>query len=243
MGNSAETSIGGGGGAFPRTTMGLVSRLWDPATNAPGPGFEELCRRYWKPVYCYVRIAWGKSNDDAKDLAQAFFLNLFEGSGLRRYASERGSLRAFLKVLLSQFVVDRERALHRLKRGGGTKILALDDGALPEAPAAGSDPDRDFDRAWVETVLREAIERVRARFTAEGRAAQLRAFEEYDLASTDCEPTYAEVARRLGLKESDVRNHLFAVREALRGEIRAELQHLTTDSASLEAEWKELFGA
>ena len=55
-------------------------------------------------------------------------------------------------------------------------------------------------------------------------------------------PTYAQVAQKLGLSESDVRNHLFSVRERIRAEIRAELSETVTDMAQLEEEWKELFG-
>src|SRR5262245_28575968 len=218
----------GGAGAFPHTTMGLVARLWDAQADAPGPGFDELCRRYWKPVYRYVRIAWGKTNEDAKDLAQEFFVSLLEGEGLRRYARERGSLRRFLKVLLGQFLVDRERASNRLKRGGGKRLVSLDAATL-DAPSTETDPDRAFERAWKETVLSEAIDRVRVRFTAAGREIQVRVFEEYDLVSGTAAPTYEQLARRLGLTETDVRKYLANVREALRAEVRVELQGLTTD--------------
>jgi hypothetical protein len=34
---------------------------------------------YWRPVYRFVRVCWKRSNEDAKDLTQAFFVHLFDG--------------------------------------------------------------------------------------------------------------------------------------------------------------------
>jgi hypothetical protein len=45
------------------------------------------------------------------------------------------------------------------------------------------------------------------------------------------------------MSESDVRNYLFAVRERLRGEIRAELSQTVAAPGELEDEWRALFGA
>ena len=93
MGGS-DTSIGGAAGAFPNTTWGLVSRFGADATRHRRDSFETLCRRYWKPVYRTLRITRAKSNDDAKDITQAFFLWLTEGETLRRYDPGLGERRA-----------------------------------------------------------------------------------------------------------------------------------------------------
>ncbi len=130
-----ETSLGGKGHGFPSTMWGLVSRIRGSDTEEQRAGLEELCQRYWKPIYRYVRIAWAKSNEDAKDLTQAFLLWLMEGEPLRKYEEDREKLRTYLKVLLKGFVRDRQKALQRLKRGGNLKIIDLDAGnhALKEA--------------------------------------------------------------------------------------------------------------
>src|SRR5262245_60106551 len=109
-----ETSLGGSQNAFPATTQGIVSGLRGSDYRA---SFEEICRRYWKPVYAYVRIAWAKDNETAKDLTQAFFLSLAEGNELKRFDPSRGSLRGYLKVLLRSFVGHQDRARAALKRG------------------------------------------------------------------------------------------------------------------------------
>lgn len=228
---SGDTSLGGAGGVFPETTWGLVSRLRD--TTQHRAALEDLCRRYWKPVYRYARAAWSKSNEDAKDITQAFFLWLLEGEPLRAYAPERGGLRPYLKVLLRRFIGHREAAMQRLKRGGGAIHMSIVDDGMVVAPDA--DPEKLFDRAWVHELVTQAVERVRAR---EPEVA-FKVYERFEL-STE-RPSYADLATELGIAVGDVKNHLFRIRENVRREIRADLAQMTADARELEEEWRLLF--
>jgi RNA polymerase sigma-70 factor (ECF subfamily) len=240
-----ETETGGGGRDFPLTQWSLIAGVRDSDTVTRRRALESLCERYWKPVYHYIRRAWRKSPEDTKDLAQAFFLKVLEGDWLQRYKPERGGFRTYLKVLLRGFAADQHDAVNALKRGGGVRLLALESSPVPAedflADPAAQDPERVFDRAWKKEILERAVERTRQWFAAAGRAAQFRAFEEYDLKETEPRPTYGQVASRLGVSESDVRNHLFSVRERLRAEIRAELSQTVSDLGQLDEEWHALF--
>src|SRR5436309_796860 len=102
---AADTSLGGPREDFPKTIGDMVARARDPSAEVRRLGFEELGRQYWKPIYRYARVAWAKSNEDAKDLTQAFFLWLMEGDALDRYLPGRGSFRSFLKALLRHFLL------------------------------------------------------------------------------------------------------------------------------------------
>jgi len=227
----ADTSLGGGNRSFPDTTWGMISRLRDPDRHREG--LEHLCRRYWRPVYLYARVAWAKSNEDAKDLAQAFFTWLFEDEPLRRYEPERGGFRAFLKTLLRRFVGHQETAMGRFKRGGGATIVPLDQVELPEAAA--TDPDAAFDRGWVRELVSQAVERVRASCDP----LAFRVYESYEFGESEI--TYAKIDKALALEEREVKRHLFAVRELVRAEIRAELSRLTADDRDRDEEWHTLF--
>jgi len=239
---AGDTSLGGSPRDFPQTAWELISRARDPSNEAGRAGLEELCRRYWKPVYTYLRVGWARSNEDAKDLTQAFFLELVEDDLLKRYEPGRAAFRTYLKSLLKHFVQDHDKAAHRLKRGGGVRIMDLDSPvALPDPKSA--DPEQAFDQAWLASLIANAVERVRARFHSGGRDLQLRVFEEYSLAPPDARPTYAALAAKLGLKEGDVKNHLFAVREEIRKEIREELSRMTSGPGELEEEWNAFFGS
>jgi RNA polymerase sigma factor (sigma-70 family) len=234
-----------GGPCFPATSWSLVERLRESDPAALRQGLESLCRRYWKPVFYFSRAAWSKTDDQAKDLTQDFFVWILEGDALRKYSPEKGGFRKYLKSLLRHFEADRYDREHALKRGGGVKVVTLDADVAPLAALlkdeSASDPERTFDLAWKEELLSRAIDRTRQWFLSSGRTLQFRAFEEYDLADAKG-PSYAEVARRLGVKEGDVRNWLFDVRERVRTEIRLELTQTVSNVEDLEEEWKNLFG-
>lgn len=233
-----DTTLGGRQRLFPETTWGVISRLGDP-----GAGLEDLCRLYWKPIYRYIRVARAKSNEDAKDLAQEFFLWLLDGDALERYSPERGGFRRYIKLLLSRFVSTQDQARHRLKRGGRARFLPLDAVENSVEDSTPMDPAEALDREWKKTLVDLAVGNVRERLKSEGREAQFRVFEEYDLSEAADPPTYADLTSRLGLKEQDVRYFLFTVRQELRNELRTELARTTADETELEEEWRELLGA
>ncbi len=241
--SSSDTSIGAGDPRrFPSTVPGWAERFGDPSRADYAATLEELCRRYWRPVYAYARLSWAQSNEDAKDLTQAFFAWILEGEPLRGYRPERGGFRPFLKTLLARFAGHRHEAAVRLKRGGGRRPLSFDDVSSPP-PATAAAPADAFDRQWLKDLLHAAVDRVRPRFRDEGREIQFRVFEAHDLCELDEPPSYAEIAGRLELRESQVRDYLVTVRRAVREEIRAELARLTTDDGELEEEWRALFGS
>lgn len=244
---SGDTSLGGPAGRFPETEQELVSGLRDPNAAEYRVALDELCARYWKPVYAYLRVGWAKTNDDAKDLAQAFFLWLSESDVLGRFEPTRGGFRPYLKALLRNFVANNDRALGRLKRGGAVRVLSLE-GEIPDvdrllASPDAVDPETLFERVWRTELIQRAMGRLREACAAENRSVAYSVFEAYDLVAPALRPTYKELAVRLGLSEPEVKKHLFEIREAARRELRAELARSSGGDENLENEWKTLFGA
>ena len=245
-GGKEDTSLGGTSRDFPRTTEGFVDQI----VHASGPdrlaALEELCRRYWKPVYSFIRLAWARTNEDAKDLTQAFFEWLLQGDVLRKYQSERAPFRTFLKAILRRFVADQNRAEGRIKRGGQATLIPIEDGDLSLqdtlADSNSPDPEKAFDQAWMVALMKFAVEAVRRRFHSDGRAPQFQLFEEHDLAS-GIPPTSPELAERSGMTDVQVRNLLASVRRAVREEIRSELARQTRSREEFEEEWNALMGS
>ena len=230
-----------GGGAFPPTTWGLVARIRNDASQRQA-GLEALCQRYWKPIHSYVLRAWRRGDEDSKDLTQAFFLWLIEGEVLGSYEPGRGSFRHYLKGLLRGFMRNRDAYLTRLKRGGGRTHLVLDGETIDPVDPRTESPEEAFDRVWVEALLERATHEVKRALCASGHETRWLVFERYELGAPGSAPTYASVAKALGIKPTDVANHLYAVRERLRGELRAQLRDTVGSQAQLEEEWRDLFG-
>ena len=189
---------------------------------------EKFCGQYWDKIHRFTCRVWGKSPEDAADLTQAFFLWILDKGCLRRYSSRRGRLWSFVKSLLRHFSADRHDALRSLKRCGGVRTLSLDRLPAGEATAAGegrrNGREESSDRAWERGLIHGAIERSRQWYRASGRDFQFRVFEEHDMGVDGSEVTYADLAERFGIRESQVRNYLFQVRQRIRGEARAEIR-------------------
>jgi len=225
---------------FPQTTWSVLRQL-RPGSGEHRPLMEKLCRRYWTPIRDYARAAWARDEHEADDLAQEFFVWLFEGDVLARYASERGSFRNYMKGLLRNFGRNFRRASRRHERVGGEPTVPLD-AAAPVADRRSEEAESGFDRAFARQVMAHAVERLRARFVGGPREVQWRLYEEYDLVAENARPTYAALAERHGLGEGNVRTHLHRVRNLLKEEVRRELAETVATSDELDEEWRLVVG-
>jgi biotin operon repressor len=144
-------------------------------------------------------------------------------------------------------VKDKDVALSRLKRGGGVQVLPLAGGdaaaiehLIPDPRA--EEPEAAFERVWRTELVEQAVDRLRQRCKKDGRDIAFSVLEGYDLVAGAKPPTYRSLGERLGITDADVKKHLFAMRDALLQEIRAELAQLTAGDADQAREWEFLFG-
>ena len=121
-----DTKIGGASGRFPATHWSAVLAARSDDSVERSRALEAIAAAYWKPIYKYVRIRWGKSNEDAKDLTQDFFAKLFEKEYLDDFDPTKARLRTFLRICADRFMANEAKAAKRLKRGGGAAHLSLD---------------------------------------------------------------------------------------------------------------------
>jgi len=243
-----DTDIGGRRGAFPETPASavLAARSDDPVARARA--FHTLVTAYWKPVYKCVRIRFRKSNEEAKDLTQAFFTRALEKETFGAYDAERGRFRAFMRTCLSNFVTNEEEARRRLKRGGGAVTLSLDfDEAEAEIATSTVDPGRsfeeDFDREWVRSLHAMGVEALREHLEARGKGGYFRLFASYDLVEDPGDrPTYGALAEEMGVKVTDVTNHLAHARRELRRIILGRLREITASEEEFRDEARLVLG-
>jgi DNA-directed RNA polymerase specialized sigma24 family protein len=243
-----DTSIGGRRLAFPATPASAILGVQsdDPVVRARA--FSAVVRAYWKPAYKRIRLRFRKSNEAAKDLTQAFFTRALERGVFAAYDPSQARFRTYVRRCLDNFVANAEEHDTALKRGGGALALALDfEHAEEELAKSGQveDPtdERLFDRDWVAGLHAASLAALREELEQGGVAVvQLRAFERYDLVDESERPTYGALAADLGIKPTDVTNHLHAVRKRLRRIVLTKLREVTSSDEEYRSEAIELLG-
>jgi RNA polymerase sigma-70 factor (ECF subfamily) len=222
-------------GSFPTTAWSELLR------DDRSTGMDYLARRYWKPLYLYVRRALGKSPEEASDLTQEFFLRVCETDLVSKARREPLTFRRFIRSSIRNFVLNAQRDAAAQRRGGGLKRVGIEE-AEAQVTRPG-DPEQLFDQEWAEAVFEGALERLRAACEREGRTADYELFQAYEIDRLpDSDLTYEGLAERSGLSVSDVRNRLHLARKRWRSFVLHEVRETVSAHSELAAEFQELLG-
>lgn len=244
-----ETRIGGPGGRFPATRWSAVvaARSADPEERRRALGV--LVEVYWKPVYKHLRLRWGRSNEEAKDLTQELFAGLLGSGTLERFDPERARLRTYLKSCVDHLAQNADRAARRIKRGGGAEDLPLDFDEA-EVELAHRDPgpvgEDLFEREWVRSLFASAVDDLERTCRERGRELHFRLLAAYDLEEGgEAGPSlsYRDLAERFGVSVTDVTNRLHWTRKELRRLILERLRAMTASDEEYRREARALLGA
>lgn len=193
---------------------------WDVVNRAKGGGMdrdsanalEELCRIYRHPIYIALRFKHGYEHHDSEDLAQTFITWLIHGDYLKRADPEKGRFRSFLLSYLDNFVANHRRKQHAQKRGGHAIHVPAefpsDTNRTAVEPRDDNTPDKEFDRAWTLATFREALDRLRAKFVAEGRGEEFETLQDFLLRKRGEGESYEVAAARLGITEVTMRQRV-----------------------------------
>lgn len=221
---------------------------WTVVLQAQGEGktevaesaLEDLCRRYWYPLYAFARRS-GYGAEESEDLTQAFFARLLEKQWLDAADRERGKFRTFLMMAMKRFLANEWNRERRLKRGGGAKHLSFDADLAEEWFAAepvsggGEDPVRLFDRRWAMTLL----DRTMARLQKEESEPRFSVLKE-SLVSTRGEFDCAGAAESLGISEGATRVAVHRFRKRYRELFRDEIAQTIGEGDSVDEEIRYL---
>ena len=149
-----NTDMGGSAEAFLTTRWSLIEGIkkqQDPKQSLIG----SLLKRYWKPVYCYLRRT-GYGNEQAKDLTQGFFHEVVLSRRLiERADPSKGRFRTFLLHALKQYVIDMGRRKSIQANIPQDKLITLEVDQLPVLPQTVSkwSPEACFHYAWKSAIL------------------------------------------------------------------------------------------
>jgi RNA polymerase sigma factor (sigma-70 family) len=233
---------------FPATRLSVVERTRSDDAEVRRVALDTIIDAYWKPAYKYLRLKWSLAPDAAADLTQDFFTLALEKDVVEKYDPSRARFRTYLRMCLDGFASNAKKAERRLKRGGGVTLVPLDfetaEGEMAtHAPAVDADVDELFYREWVRALLERSVAQLKRSAEEEGRAVMFQVFERYDLIDElESRPTYAGLARELGLTAATVTNHLAAMRRQFRVIVLDRLRELTSSEEEWEAEAAKLLG-
>lgn len=234
--------------SFPATRLSVVQRTRSGDEETRQVALAAIIEAYWKPVYKYLRVKWSLTPEEASDLTQEFFTSVLEKDVVEKYDPAKARFRTYLRMCVDGLASNARKAERRLKRGGGVTIVPLDfetaEGEMAtHEPAVAADVDELFYRDWVRALLERSVADLKRAADDAGRPAMFEVFARYDLLDDrDTRPTYAEIARDLGLTAATVTNHLAAMRRQFRAIVLERLRELTSSEEEWQAEAARLLG-
>jgi RNA polymerase sigma factor (sigma-70 family) len=230
---------------FNTTHWSVVQRAGDSWSPQAATALEKLCRDYWYPLYAYVRRS-GRSPQDAQDLTQEFFARFLEKRSVKVAAQERGRFRSFLLKSLQHFLINDWVRGQAQKRGGGQKILSLDDEvaerAYREEPGDSLAPERLYDKRWATTLLEKAMTRLDDAYATAGKRDLFNALKGLLLNEASAE-TYRELGAPLGMSEGAAKVAVHRLRQRFREAVRMEISLTVATPAEVDEELRCLMAA
>ena len=221
-----ETEILGNNRQFPPTE-------WDLLQVAPNlQSLDILARRYWKPLYFYVR-RHRFDVETSKDIVQGFLASVLSRQTFWKADPKLGKFRTFVLSALSNYIKDWSRSSSRLKRGGGQRGLSLDFGSVeaeysPQIASHDDTPENVLNRAWARSLLEQSLADLK------GSPAHLEAFRLY----LDGE-SYESIGAKSGLSETAAKVAVHRLRAKLRKIVIDRIAETVDNAEDLNAELSE----
>ena len=214
---------------FPTTRRSVVLALASDDGAERARALETVLELYLRPLCTYARFAHSRAPIEAEDLTQSFLARVLEKEALASYDPERGTFRTFLRTLFDRHVANEIKAAFRLKRGGGSQEIDIEQHT--------KSPEEIFQDEWVRSVFTLAVERLRDRIAQNDFAL----FEACDLDDSD-KPSYRDLGERFGMSVTTVTNRLAAARRKFRECALEILRESTASDPEYRSEVRALLG-
>lgn len=203
---------------------------------------ERLCQRYWFPAYAFVRQR-GHDAHLAEDLTQEFFRFLLETEGLQRIRREKGRFRTFLLTALTNFLHNERDKAQAQKRGGGRRIISMDDESAESTLALeasnGETSERAFERHWAGMLVRRVLEELGREFEHRDKKAVFAGLQPF-LTGEPTAADYERLASELGIEPGTIKVKLHRARRRFGELLRNEIAHTVESPEEVEAEIRHL---
>jgi RNA polymerase sigma factor (sigma-70 family) len=197
---------------------------------------EELCRLYWRPLFCYCRIA-GHPEADAEDLTQGYFEHLLSREAIGRADPARGRFRTFLLSSFRNYQTDLHRQRTAARRGGGQVHLSLEKDVADSPltpPSAELSPELAFDRQWASDLIQRAKDLLKAEQSHAGRG------EWYERVVLHAGQDYASLAPELDTTVAALKTYAHRVRQRFRALVERQVADTVASPDDLAEEMRYL---
>ena len=186
---------------------------------------EQLCSRYWIPLYAFLRRT-GYSEHDSQDLVQGFFEQLLSKDFLKSVGQEKGRFRSFMLVAIKHYAANVRAKAKAQKRGGATKIGSIDFATAEDwyriEPTDNVTPEMMFDRRWALSLLENVMDQLRQRFCDQGREELFQALKLHLISDAEKLP-YSQIAEKLSCSVESLKSTMHRMKSWYRELLRAEI--------------------
>jgi DNA-directed RNA polymerase specialized sigma24 family protein len=242
-----DSSAAGKAGQFETTQWTAVLLSAQSGTPAADTAREGICRRYWYPLYAFIRKR-GYTGDDARDLTQGFFLSLFDRKALRQVTPLKGKFRSFLLASLKNYLSTEFHRENAIKRGRNIEFVPLDfelaEDRYSKEPADVLTAEKIFDARWAMTLLNETTERLREEYRALGKETVFTELLPFlDLAGSSTGPGYELAAKKLNLTLGGAKTLVHRFRKRYAEVLREAVAQTVTDPNEIDEEIRALCNA
>ena len=241
-----HTSIGGSVEAFLTTRWSVIDKIAADDDTPNQALINELLKKYWKPVYCFLRHK-GYDNEQAKDLTQGFFEEVVLGRELIKRADQaRGRFRTFLLAALEQYLARVHRKETARKRIPKDKLLQLeqiDPAELPE-PVGKLTPEKSFNYTWVSELLDKVLAEVQTKCQTDDKILHWQVFHDRVLKpimENAQAPSLAEICDKYGIENSSkASNMIITVNRRFQAALKRLVRRTVANNTDVDEELREL---
>ena len=242
-----NTDIGGTNQRFLTTHWSEIFSARTSDDSRRGIIIESLLKKYWKPVYCYVRRK-GYKNEPAKDLTQGFFAEIVLNSNLLERANKaKGRFRTLLLSALECYLTDAYRKENAQKRSPKGRMMNLDNDDMPDIPDSSSkmDPNQVFHYVWATEILDKVLRAVKKECYATNKKIHWRLFRIKiinPIMDNLPSPPMKELCRQYNIEnEAKASNMIITVKRCFKRAMMNHFRSFVQSDQEIEEEFNELF--
>ncbi len=241
MGKKRYTDGEGKPQDLPPTHWSWIIAVQDGEAPARQAALEQLISLYWEPVRCWF-VRYGFPNEEAKDLAQEFFIKGLREKGPFHRAKQRaGGFRPYLRACLRNFAHNRVRTQL-------PKMLSLD---IKDTDGVGigvfdtETPEDTFNRAFARELLLRVMKTVEQKCRDTGREALYELFRKRVVEPSlngAVKPKMMEFLHGLRIQdEKQGANRLVTLQRLFRRALIAEIRGYAGSDEEVACELRDLF--